>query len=200
MWIKTKILTTQLCNIRKCFGYLAIFIHYFYRKARLTQVNRTIFKFHAMQDLDHIDRQLLRILQRDATLTNKELANQLDKSVATVHERVKKLKERGYILRTVAILDRKKIGKKLIAFSHVLLKEHTAQALGQFESQVAQFDQVMECYQMTGNFDFILRIACDDMDDYHIFLRNKLATLPNIVTVQSYFILSEPKSDTAYPI
>lgn len=166
----------------------------------MTRIIRTFFKINGMQDLDHIDRQLLRILQRDATLTNKELANQLDKSVATVHERVKRLKEKGYILRTVAILDRKKIGKKLIAFSHVLLKEHTAQALGQFEKQVAQFDQVMECYQMTGNFDFILRIACDDMDDYHIFLRNKLATLPNIVTVQSYFILSEPKSDTAYPI
>lgn len=166
----------------------------------MTRIIRTFFKINGMQDLDHIDRQLLRILQRDATLTNKELANQLDKSVATVHERVKRLKEKGYILRTVAILDRKKIGKKLIAFSHVLLKEHTAQALGQFENQVAQFDQVMECYQMTGNFDFILRIACDDMDDYHIFLRNKLATLPNIVTVQSYFILSEPKSDTAYPI
>lgn len=153
-----------------------------------------------LHELDETDRELLRILQKDATLTNKELAYMLGKSVATIHERVKKLKERGYIKRIVAILDRKKIEKKLIAISHVLLKEHTKTALGLFEQQVAQFDQVMECYQMTGSFDFILRIACNDMDDYHLFLRNKLATLPNIVTVQSFFILSETKSDTAYPI
>lgn len=153
-----------------------------------------------LTELDDTDRDLLRILQKDATLTNKELAYMLGKSVATIHERVKKLKDKGYIQRIVAILDRKKIEKKLIAISHVLLKEHTKTALSQFEQQVAQFDQVMECYQMTGSFDFILRIACNDMDDYHIFLRNKLATLPNIVTVQSFFILSETKSDTAYPI
>src|SRR5690554_5825461 len=121
-------------------------------------------------ELDETDRELLRILQKDATLTNKELGYMLGKSVATIHERVKKLKDRGYIKRIVAILDRKLIDKKLIAISHVLLKEHTKMALGQFEQQVAQFDQVMECYQMTGSFDIILRIACNDMDDYHIFL------------------------------
>jgi len=58
----------------------------------------------------------------------------------------------------------------------------------------------MECYQMTGTFDFILRIATSDMDAYHLFYRNKLATLPNITTVQSFFVLSETKSDTAYPL
>lgn len=153
-----------------------------------------------LNELDEADKELLRILQWDATLTNKELAYQLNKSVATVHERVKRLKDKGYIKRIVAILDRKMIDRKLIAISHVLLKEHTAKALGEFETQVAKFDQVMECYQMTGSFDFILRIACTDMDDYHIFLRNKLAILPNIVTVQSYFILSETKSETSYPL
>lgn len=153
-----------------------------------------------LQELDETDKEILRILQRDATFTNKELAYKLNKSVATVHERVKRLKEKGYIKKIVAILDRKLVDKKLIAISHVLLKEHTKSALGEFEKQVAKFEQVMECYQMTGSFDFILRIACADMDDYHVFLRNKLATLPNVVTVQSYFILSETKNDTAYPI
>ncbi|WP_432713240.1 Lrp/AsnC ligand binding domain-containing protein, partial [Pedobacter sp.] len=59
---------------------------------------------------------------------------------------------------------------------------------------------VMECFQMTGAFDFILRIATSDMDTYHLFLRNKLSTLPNISTVQSFFVLSETKSETAYPL
>jgi len=151
-------------------------------------------------ELDPTDLELLRLLQKDATLTNKELAFKLNKSIATIHERIKKLKDQGYIKRIVAILDRKKINKSLIAFSQVLLKEHSADTLVEFEKEVGKFTEVMECFQMTGAFDFILRIATSDMDTYHLFLRNKLATLPNISTVQSFFVLSETKSETAYPL
>ncbi|MCZ4244180.1 Lrp/AsnC family transcriptional regulator [Pedobacter punctiformis] len=151
-------------------------------------------------DLDHTDTEILKILQQDASLTNKEIAIKLHKSIATIHERIRRLKEQGFIKRIVAILDRKKINKSLIAFSHVLLKEHTANTLIEFETEVSKFAEVMECLQMTGAHDFILRIATKDMDAYHEFLRNKLATLPNITTVQSYFVLSEPKNETAYPI
>jgi len=156
--------------------------------------------FPMQTELDSTDTEILKLLQIDATLTNKELAFKLNKSIATVHERIKKLKEQGYIKRIVAILDKKKINKSLIAFSQVLLKEHTAETLVKFEKEVAKFSEVMECYQMTGAFDFILRIATSDMDAYHLFLRNKLATLPDISTVQSFFVLSETKSDTAYPL
>jgi Lrp/AsnC family leucine-responsive transcriptional regulator len=153
-----------------------------------------------MNRLDETDLQILALLQKDASLTNKEIAFQLHKSVAAVHERIRRLKQQGVIKRVVAILDRKKINKSLIAFSHVLLNDHTANTLNQFEEEVARFPEVMECFQMTGTFDFILRIATSDMDAYHHFYRNKLATLPNISTVQSFFVLSETKSDTAYPI
>jgi len=151
-------------------------------------------------ELDTVDLKLLRLLQRDATLSNKELAFELHKSIAAIHERVKKLKANGYIKKTVAILDRTKINMGLIAFSQVFLTAHTADTLGEFERAVSQFPEVMECYQMTGAYDFILRIATSDMNAYHLFLRNKLAVLPNISTVQSFFVLSETKSDTAYPI
>ncbi|MBO9632467.1 MAG: Lrp/AsnC family transcriptional regulator [Chitinophagaceae bacterium] len=154
----------------------------------------------AQAELDVFDLNILRILQKDASLTNKEIASRLNKSVATVHERVRRLKEEGYIKRVVAILDRKKIDKSLIAFSQVLLHDHTAETLATFEREVSKFPEVMECFQMTGTFDFILRIATSDMDAYHDFYRNKLATLPNITTVQSFFVLSETKSITAYPI
>jgi Lrp/AsnC family transcriptional regulator, leucine-responsive regulatory protein len=152
-----------------------------------------------MQDIDQIDLEILRLLQHDAELTNKEIAFKLHKSVATIHERVRRLKEQGYIKRIVAIVDRKKINKGLIAFSHVLLKDHSAATLSRFEEEVVKFPEVMECFQMTGTFDFILRIATTDMDASHILYR-KLATLPDITTVQSFFVLSEAKSDTAYPI
>src|SRR3954466_522426 len=147
-------------------------------------------------ELDATDWQILRLLQKDASLTNKEIAFELSRSVATVHERVRRLKEEGYIKKVVALLDRKKINKGLIAFSQVLLHDHTAQTLASFEKEVAKFPEVMECFQMTGTFDFILRIATSDMDAYHDFYRNKLATLPNITTVQSFFVLSETKSIT----
>lgn len=150
--------------------------------------------------LDAVDVEILKYLQKDATLTNKELAFKLNKSIATIHERIRRLKEQGYIKRIVAILDRKKVDRNLIAFSHVFLKAHTAETLGEFEREVAKFSEVMECFQMTGAYDFILRIATSDMDAYHLFLRNKLATLPNVSTVQSFFVLSETKSDTAYPL
>jgi DNA-binding Lrp family transcriptional regulator len=152
-----------------------------------------------MNDLDQTDITILRLLQKDAELTNKEMAFQLNKSVATVHERIRRLKEMGYIKRVVAILDRKKINKGLICFSHVLLNDHAANTLIGFEKEVVRFPEVMECFQMTGTFDFILRVATTDMDAYHTFYR-KLAALPNITTVQSFFVLSETKSDTAYPL
>lgn len=153
-----------------------------------------------MNDLDATDLEILKLLQQNASLTNKEISYRLYKSIATVHERVRRLKDQGYIKRIVAILDSKKINRNLIAFSHVLLNDHTADTLNNFEQEVAKFPEVMECFQMTGTFDFILRIATSDMEAYHHFYRNKLATLPNITTVQSFFVLSETKSDTAYPL
>lgn len=153
-----------------------------------------------MNDLDVTDLEILKLLQQNASLTNKEISYKLHKSIATIHERIRRMKDQGYIKRIVAILDSKKINRNLIAFSHVLLNDHTANTLNNFEAEVAKFPEVMECFQMTGTFDFILRIATSDMEAYHHFYRNKLATLPNITTVQSFFVLSETKSDTAYPL
>lgn len=153
-----------------------------------------------MSTLDRTDIEILKLLQTDASLTNKEISFKLHKSIATIHERIRKLKEQGYIKKIVAILDRKKVNKSLIAFSQVHLSDHTATTLKEFEQEVVKLPEVMECFQMTGAFDFILRVACSDMDEYTDFYRYKLAMLPNINTVQSFFVLSETKSDTAYPL
>ena len=153
-----------------------------------------------MTQLDPTDKEILRLLQKDATFTHKQLSEKLYKSVATINERIRRLKNLGYIKRIVAIVDRRMIDRNLIAFSQVLLNDHAADTLRGFEEEVVKFPEVMECFQMTGSFDFVLRIATKDMDAYHEFYRHKLATLPNITTVQSFFVLSETKSDTAYPI
>ena len=153
-----------------------------------------------MKTIDPIDLQMLDLLQQDATLTNKVLADKLNRSVAAIQERRRRLVEQGYIERVVAILDPKKIDRSLIAFSHVLLKSHAADTLSAFENEVVKFKEVMECLQMTGAYDFILKIAVADMEAYTVFLREKLARLPDISTVQSFFVLKASKSDTAYPL
>ncbi|MFC7522903.1 Lrp/AsnC family transcriptional regulator [Parapedobacter sp. GCM10030251] len=153
-----------------------------------------------MAILDPIDLELLRILQRDNSLTNKELGDRLHRSPTAIQERRRKLLEQGYIKRSVVILDKLKIDRTLTVFAHVFLKEHSAEALDRFEQEVTAFPEVMECLQMAGNLDFILRIVTRDMEGYNRLLRERIATLSNIATIQSFFVLREPKSDTAYPI
>lgn len=150
--------------------------------------------------LDEIDIKILRILQKDAAQSNESIASKVNKSIATTHARIKRLKENGYIKRVVAVLDNRKIERSHIAFSLVHLKSHTKECLKEFKEEVAKFEEVMECFQMTGTFDFILRIATRDMDDYNSFYNEKLATLSSISTIQTSFVMSEIKSDTAYPI
>lgn len=150
--------------------------------------------------LDKTDLQILNILQKDATLTTKEISFQISKAVGTVHDRIRRLNDQGIIKKTVAILDRKKINRSLVAFSHVLMNNHNSETLKTFESEVIKFPEVMECFQMTGTFDFILRIETSDMDNYGEFYRDKLSKLPNIHTVQSFFVLAEIKSNTSYTL
>lgn len=151
-------------------------------------------------NLDLIDIKLLRLLQENAELSNKDLAFKTNKSITTVHDRVRRLKESGYINRMVAILDRQKIGIGLISFSQVFLVDHSAESLKKFEESVAAFAEVMECFQMSGSYDFLLRVATRDMEGYHMFLRNKLSALPNVDKVQTFFVLSESKSETGFPL
>ncbi|MDR6784678.1 Lrp/AsnC family transcriptional regulator [Pedobacter africanus] len=150
--------------------------------------------------LDEVDIKILQILQKDAAQSNEAVAGKVNKSIATTHARIRRLKENGYIKRVVAVLDNRKIERSHIAFSQVLLKSHTKECLKEFKEEVAKFEEVMECFQMTGAFDFILRIATRDMDDYNLFYNEKLATLSSISTIQTSFVMSEIKSDTAYPL
>lgn len=151
-------------------------------------------------ELDDIDKKILQMLQRDASQTNEAIGAKVNKSTATVHARIRRLKENGYIKRIVAVLDNRKIDRSQIAFSQVYLKSHTKECLKEFKEEIAKFDEVLECFQMTGTFDFILRIATRNIDDYNLFYNEKLATLSGISTVQTFFVMSEIKSDTAYSL
>src|SRR6266566_10019378 len=150
--------------------------------------------------LDKTDISILQLLQHDARITTKEIADKLGKSVTPVYERIRKLEDTGYIRRYVALLDKDLIGKNLTAFTTVQLKEHSQSALRGFEKEVIKFQEVMECYHLTGQFDFLIKVAIQDMKEYNAFLMNKLATLSNVKSVQTYFVLSEGKQETAYAL
>ncbi|MBP6024944.1 MAG: Lrp/AsnC family transcriptional regulator [Ferruginibacter sp.] len=153
-----------------------------------------------MTKLDVIDKRILMLLQHDARLTTKEIADKLGKSVTAVYERIRWLQDEGYIKSYIALLNREKIEKHLVAYTNVQLKEHAHQMLKDFEKAVVKLTEVMECYHMTGAYDYLLKIVVNDMNAYHDFILNKLAKLSNIGTVQSSFIMTEVKLDTAYPI
>lgn len=157
-------------------------------------------KFHYMINFDAADIHILQLLQSDARLTNKEIADKIGKSVTAVYERIRRLEKDGFILRYVAVLDRVKIGKPLVAYTNIQLKEHSHIMLKAFEKDIIRFDEVMECCHMTGLFDYLLKVAVRDMQEYQDFIVNKLSKLPNIGTVQSSFMMTELKHQTAYKI
>ena len=154
----------------------------------------------ASNQLHPSDKEILNVLQVDASLTCKEISFKTRKSVATVNERIRRLKEQGVIKAIVAVLDRKEIGKNVIAICQVVLNDHTNNTLEQFTGAVTKLPEVMECFQMTGNCDYLLKIAVRDVEDYSNFYNTYLAKLPNITTVQTSFVLTEIKSITAFPL
>lgn len=152
------------------------------------------------EELDGRDIRLLQLLQHDSKVTNKELADKVGMSVTAVYERIHSLEQRGVIRGYVALVDRESIGKNLLAFTIVKVKEHSKAALRGFEREAVKIPEVMECYHLTGQFDFLLKVASRDMKEYNAFLMDRLATLPNITGVETMFVLSEGKVETAYAL
>ncbi len=150
--------------------------------------------------LDTIDKSILRNLQEDAHLTTKELSNRLNLSPTPVYERVRRLEKEGVIKGYVALVDREKIEKDLMVFCNIRLKEHAQEAGAKFVRDIVKLEEVMECYNISGEYDFMLKIVVKDMREYQSFLMNKLASLENIGSTHSTFVMSEIKSKTALEI
>ncbi|MEL7122792.1 MAG: Lrp/AsnC family transcriptional regulator [Bacteroidota bacterium] len=150
-----------------------------------------------MKQLDAIDKRILNILQDNGKLTNKEIAARLGMTVTPVYERIKKLEEYGFIQKYVALIDTSKLGFQLVAFCNVSLKEHSKAFLSRFEEEIKKFDEVITCYHIAGQFDYLLKVVIKDMEAYQNFIVNKLASLENIGNVQSSFVMTDVKSSTA---
>lgn len=147
--------------------------------------------------LDAIDTLLLRYLQADAKQTNKELSLKLNLSVTAVYERIKKLERNGIIKKYVTLLDSEKVGLGFMVFCHVKLIQHSKEHLTKFEAEVHHLEEVLECFHVSGEYDYLLKVLVRDMAHFRTFMVAKLTTLQHVGSTQSSFTINEVKNTTA---
>ena len=147
--------------------------------------------------LDLTDKKLLNLLQKDSKQTTKSLALQLNLSVTAVYERIKKLEKERIIYKYTALIDKKKIDKSLIVFCHIRLEKHTKEYIAVFENEINKLTEVIECFHVSGEYDYVLKIYVKDMEAYREFMVNKITGLKHIGSTHSVFTISEVKNTTA---
>jgi DNA-binding Lrp family transcriptional regulator len=153
-----------------------------------------------MIELDALDVRILRELQADSSLSNVELAKRVGLSPSPCLSRVKALRVAGVIRQYVALLDPQQLGLNLNVFISISLKHQTRAALEEFESQVCAREEVMECYLMTGDEDYLIRVAVPDMAALEHFILEKLSPMPQIDKIRSSFALKQVRYKTALPL
>ncbi|MFC3714086.1 Lrp/AsnC family transcriptional regulator [Sphingoaurantiacus capsulatus] len=153
-----------------------------------------------MHNLDVIDRKILRLLQEDASLSTAEVAERVGISQSPCWRRMQRLKDDGVIRAQVALLDRKKIGLNAQIFAQIKLNAHGRQHLEEFSDAIQGFPEVLECFVLMGQVDFLLRIVAADIDAYERFFFEKLSRVPGIQEVNSVVTLSQIKATTALPV
>jgi DNA-binding Lrp family transcriptional regulator len=139
--------------------------------------------------LDEKDLAILRLLQENAKMTVREIANQIHLSPTPVHERIKRLEDSGVIKQYAALVDHSKVNKGLMIICYVSLKEHNKKTGAKFIKAINELTEVIECYNISGQFDFMLKVVVENMDAYYDFHVNKLGQLENTGQLQSTFVM-----------
>ncbi len=143
--------------------------------------------------LDNIDIQILRALQDNARITNKELSARVHLSPSPVYERLKRLEAEGYITQYTAVLNAEKLNMGFIVFCSVKLKSINADIAGHFVQKIRQIPEVTECYNISGEYDYLLKIHAPDMKYYNQFILNVLGRIDSLSSVQSSFVMDPVK-------
>ena len=143
--------------------------------------------------LDSKDLAILHLLQKNARITVKEISDKMHLSTTPVHERIKRMEASGVIKQYATLVDHTKVKKGLMVICYVSLKEHSKSAGTKFIKLIHEVNEVIECYSISGEFDFMLKVVCEDMNAYYDFHVNKLSSLENIGHVQSVFVMGRIK-------
>jgi Lrp/AsnC family leucine-responsive transcriptional regulator/Lrp/AsnC family transcriptional regulator len=147
-----------------------------------------------MKELDETDLLLLKLLGDNSKHTNKELAELVNLSPSPVFERIKRLEHSGYIKKYIAILDAEKFNQGFIVFCNIKLKQHDKKIGNRFVEDILNIDEVVECYNISGDYDFILKVYAKDMKHYQDFVFNKLGSVESIGSTHSTFVMAEIKN------
>jgi len=150
--------------------------------------------------LDQIDRRILKQLQDNARLSSSELAAEVGISASPCWRRVRAMEEAGVIARYVTLLNPEALGLSISIFTNVTLDKQIEPALEAFQKAVRKRPEVMECYLMTGDFDYLLRVVVSDLGAYERFLLDHLTRIPGVASIKSSFALKQVKYTTALPI
>ena len=150
--------------------------------------------------LDTLDRLILSILQADGRISNAELARKINLSPPACHVRLKRLEEAGYIRQYAALLDPEMLGYDILCFINVSLQRHTFEQVEQFRKQIRGMQEVLECYHITGEFDYLLKVVIRNRKDLERFVVDKLTPLPGVARIYTSLALTVVKSGTAIPI
>ena len=143
--------------------------------------------------LDEKDRQILKLLQQNAKITVREIAAQIHLSTTPVHDRIKRMEDAGVILQYATLVNHAKVRKGLMVICYISLKEHNKKSGTKFIKTINELSEVIECYNISGEFDFMLKVVTESMDAYYDFHVNKLGQLENIGHMQSTFVMGVVK-------
>jgi len=144
-------------------------------------------------ELDEKDLAILRLLQQNAKITVREIAAQVHLSTTPVHERIKRMEDAGIILQYATLVNHAKVRKGLMVICYISLKEHNKRSGTKFIKTINELTEVIECYNISGEFDFMLKVVTESMDAYYDFHVNKLGQLENIGHMQSTFVMGVVK-------
>ena len=150
--------------------------------------------------LDQTDRRILRTLQEDGRITNQDLATKAGISPSACFDRLRKLREQGYVTDIVALLDPKKLDRALLVFIEVMLDRTSNNAFDHFAEVVKGMPEVLECHMVAGGFDYLLKVRVADMEAYRLFLGTSLTHMTGIRETRTYAVLEEVKYTTSLPI
>lgn len=152
------------------------------------------------ETLDETDRKILRILQRNSDLTVKELAAKLHLSTSPTFERQRRLERDGYIERYMAVLNPRKVGNGIMVLCNIRLKQHSQELIQEFMDVVQNLEEITECYNTSGDYDFLIKVYAHDMKSYQQFMLNTLGTIDCIGSLHSIFVIDETKNTHGVPI
>ena len=139
--------------------------------------------------LDEKDRLILRLLQENAKITVREIAAKVHLSTTPVHERIKRMEDSGVIMKYATLVNHSKVKRGLMVICYVSLKEHNKKSGAKFIKTINELNEVIECYNISGEFDFLLKVVVEGMDAYYDFHVNKLGQLENVGHMQSTFVM-----------